>query len=58
MTRDMRLFQKIVFKKIFSDYDWQAWNRLGEDVGDPRREKPKHLEDRGRADFDMNDILT
>ena len=58
MTRDMRLFQKIVFKKIFSDYDRQAWYRLGEDVGDPRREKPKHLEDRGRADFDMNDILT
>ena len=50
----MRLFQEIVF----SDYDWQAWNRLGEDVGDPRREKSKHLEDGGRVEFDMNNYLT
>ena len=52
----MRLFQEVVFSS--SDYYREAWNRLGEDVGDPRREKSKHLEDRGRADFDMNDFLT
>ena len=46
------------FLNIFSDHDRQAWNRLGKDVGDPRREKPKHLEDRGRADLDVNDFLT
>ena len=58
MTRNLRLFQKCFLKRFFSDYDRQAWNRLGEDVGDPRREKPKYLEDRGRADFDVNDFLT
>ena len=32
---------------LFSDHNWQAWNRLGEDDGDPWWEKSKHLENWG-----------
>ena len=46
------------FLNIFSDHDRQAWNRLGKDVGDPRREKSKHLEDGGRVELVMNTYLT